>query len=104
MIKTMSQQRKHLKSMIQTMSQVMIFQNDFLRRKLPTGEIRNRSRLLFSPHLECLFCFACVLFSEAPEKTSSALSKKKPERLKENDEGFHQRQAFLKMKLEEEKA
>ena len=61
--------------------------------------------------MECLFCFACVLFSEAPEKTSSALSKpgvgftkwKKPERLKEHEEGVHHRQAFLKWKLEEER-
>jgi hypothetical protein len=85
--------------------------SSWFTRKLPTGEICNRSWLLFSPHLECLFCFACVLFSEAPEKTSSALSKpgvgftkwKKPERLKEHEEGVHHRQAFLKWKLEEER-
>lgn len=79
--------------------------------KLPLGETCNRSWLLFSPSLECLFCFPCVLFSEAPQNALSTLGKvgvgfkkwKKPEKLKDHEEGIFHRRAFMKWKLAEGK-
>lgn len=79
--------------------------------KLPSGETCNKSWLLFSPSLESLFCFPCMLFSEEPSNMISFLAKpgvgftqcKKPEKLKDHEEGIYHRRAFLKWKLEEEK-
>lgn len=78
---------------------------------LPSGEVCNRSWLLFSPRLEALFCFPCVLFTEAPNNMRSTLSEigigfnkfNKTERLKEHEEGIYHRKAVLKWKMEEEK-
>lgn len=82
-----------------------------LRFVLPSGEVCNRSWLLFSPRLETLFCFPCVLFTEAPDNMRSALSEigigfnkfRKIDRLKEHEEGIYHRKAVLKWKMEEEK-
>jgi len=71
---------------------------------LPSGEVCNRSWLLFSPQLEALFCFPCVFFTAAPDNMRSTLSKigigfnkfGKTERLKEHEEGIYHRKAVLK--------
>ena len=41
---------------------------------LPSEEVCNRSWLLFSPWLETLFCFPCVLFTDASDNMRSTLS------------------------------
>jgi hypothetical protein len=67
---------------------------------LPSGELCYRSWLLFSPRLQALFCFSCVLFTEAPDNMRSTLCEigtgfnqfQKSDRLKEHEEGiFHQK-------------
>lgn len=76
---------------------------------LPSGEVCNRSWLLFSPRLETLFCFPCVLFTEAPDNMRSTLSDigigfdqfRKTDRLKEHEEGIFHRKAVLKWKMED---
>lgn len=78
---------------------------------LPSGELCNRSWLLFSPKLQALFCFPCVLFTEAPHNMRSNLCEigtgynqfQKTDRLKEHEEGIFHRKAVLKWKMEEDK-
>ena len=85
--------------------------NEVFKIKLPAGKECNRSWLVYSPRLEALFCFPCLLYSTAPEQTKSSLAKvgmgftkmrKNQEKVKEHEAGIFHRQALIAWKLEEE--